>query len=153
MIRKTKRGMTLCILLLCLTLAVIWGNSLLPGEISGAFSRWVKDLLGFATDGEDGGHGLLRKLGHFAEFTCLGLSLSWLFRMVKQKVAAHFALPLAAGFLAACTDELIQCFVPDRGPAIKDVGIDTAGVLLGTLILGVAMQLRIKKRLKKESVQ
>lgn len=150
MIRKSKKAKILCITLLCINLAVIWGNSLLPGEISGAFSRWVKELLGFDTGGPDGGHGLLRKLGHFTEFTCLGLLLSWLVRMHREKVSAHFLLPLTAGFLAACTDELIQCFVPDRGPGIKDVGIDTAGVSLGIFIIAVCMQIRIRKRSKKE---
>ena len=150
MIRKSKKAMILCIVLLCINLAVIWGNSLLPGEISGAFSRWVKELLGFATDGEDGGHGLLRKIAHFTEFSCLGLILSWLVRMLRRETVAHFLLPLTAGFLAACVDETIQCFVPDRGPGIKDVGIDTAGVAFGVMIMAVWMQVRIRKRSKKE---
>ena len=44
MIRTDKR-LRLCITLLVCNLIFIWGNSLLPGEISGAFSDWVKSLL------------------------------------------------------------------------------------------------------------
>ena len=33
------------------------------------------------------------------------------------------------------TDEIIQCFIPDRGPSIKDVLIDTSGVALGIGVL------------------
>ena len=47
-------------------------------------------------------------------------------------------------------DETIPCFVPDRGPGIKDVGIDTAGVAFGVMIRAVWMQIRIRKRSKKE---
>ena len=38
---------------------------------------------------------------------------------------------LVYGTLAACVDETIQLFVPDRGPAIRDVVIDTCGVIAG----------------------
>ena len=135
---KTRKKLCLCIALLAVNLAFIWGNSLLPGEISGAVSRWVKNLialfLGQSQEGE-GGHGLLRKLAHFTEFCTLGMCLRWLFGMLLQKKWTHFTLPLAAGFLAACIDETIQIFVPGRGPVIKDVGIDTAGVLAGIVFI------------------
>lgn len=133
--KRTKTRMMLCIALTALLLIFIWGNSLLPGEISGAFSQWVKDLLsrlfGQPPSDPQEGHGLLRKMAHFTEFACLGTSLYWLFSMLRQK----FYVPLLCGFLVACTDETIQCFIPDRGPAIKDVAIDTAGVAVGIAVL------------------
>ena len=139
--KRTKWRMALCIILTVLLLIFIWGNSLLPGELSGAFSSWVKDILSHLMGGLPGdpqtGHGLLRKLAHFTEFTCLGMSLFWLFSMLKKK----FWLPLLCGFLVACTDETIQCFIPDRGPAIKDVAIDTCGVCLGVGLLLAAFAL------------
>ena len=136
--KRTKIRMMLCITLTALLLIFIWGNSLLPGEISGAFSSWVKDLLnrllGRPPSDSQEGHGLLRKIAHFTEFACLGTSLYWLFSMLRQK----FYVPLLCGFLVACTDETIQCFIPDRGPAVKDVLIDTCGVCvgIGLLLLG-----------------
>ena len=54
------------------------------------------------------------------------------------------------GALAACMDETIQRFVPDRGPAIKDVLIDTAGVCVGVGIL--CLYVICKKRKLKEKV-
>ena len=70
MLRNRKR-MAVCITLLCVNLCFIWGNSLLPGEISGAISGWLRELLlGAAPEGPDVGHGLLRKLAHFTEFAC-----------------------------------------------------------------------------------
>ena len=132
---RTGRRLTLCVCLLVVNLAFIWGNSLLPGEASGALSRWVKELitalLGLTSTGE-GGHGLLRKLAHFTEFCTLGMCLSWLFGMLLKK---PFFPAWGAGFLAACIDETIQLFVPGRGLGIKDVGIDTAGVLVGLVFI------------------
>ena len=144
--RKTEKRMRICITLLILNLIFIWGNSMLPGGISQTISHWVKDLLaaifpGTASSG-DTGQGFLRKLAHFTEFTCLGMCLTWLFSMLKKKLW----LPLLCGFLAACTDELIQCLVPDRGPGIKDVLIDSSGVVLGVCILTVGFHIYSKRK-------
>ena len=42
---RTKKRMTLCWALTAVCLAFIWGNSLLPGEISGAISDQVEHVL------------------------------------------------------------------------------------------------------------
>ena len=133
MIRTDKR-LPAATVLLILNLAVIWGNSLLPGEISGAISGFVRDLIALLLpgDGTPGqGHGLLRKLAHFTEFATLGMILTWIMGMLSKPLP----LALACGFAAACVDETIQMFVPDRGPAFTDVLIDTSGVLTGLLLL------------------
>ena len=146
--RPTKKRLTLCIALLVLNIGFIWGNSLLPGEVSGAISQWLRDLLAciFPAGSEDpsAGHGLLRKLAHFTEFCCLGLLFTWLFSMLGKGVWQ----PLVCGFLVACADETIQRFVPDRGPSIWDVCIDTAGVTLGVglLLAGYAIYQKRKKQ-------
>lgn len=149
MIQRNHRRIRLCIIILCLNLAFIWGNSLLPGEISGALSKWVRDLINWifrlpAKDPEQG-HGLLRKIAHFTEFACLGAVISCLVRMLRSKRAEHILLPLAGGFLTACIDETIQCFVPDRGPGVLDVFIDTAGVVLGIGIICFLIRYRKRK--------
>ena len=130
---RTENRLRLCLALLILNLAFIWGNSLLPGEVSGAFSDWVKELLAklFAGEGPETSGGLLRKIAHFTEFAALGMVLSWLFGMLqKGKV-----YPFVCGAAAACIDETIQMFVPDRGPSIRDVCIDSCGVVTGMILL------------------
>ena len=143
--RDRERQIRVCKTLLVLNLCFIWGNSLLPGEISGAFSDWVKNLLdvlipGVGMDTDSGG--LLRKLAHFTEFTTLGLLLSMMLRLHQKKI--RYALPW--GVLAACVDETIQLFVPDRGPGLKDVGIDSCGVLTGMILLYAGYLLSNKKK-------
>ena len=130
----TDKRLRLCTALLICNLIFIWGNSLLPGEISGAFSDWVKSILGrlFSTGMEPHtGRGLLRKLAHFSEFTALGMCLAWLYGMLQKGKLR----PFFWGVLAASVDETIQRFVPDRGPSVRDVCIDAAGVLTGIILL------------------
>jgi len=144
--RRTSFRIRLCATLLCCNIVFIWGNSLLPGEVSAAISSWVKNVLGMLFSGLPGdphqGHGLLRKLAHFTEFTFLGVLFSWLFTMLGKK----WLPPLLCGFLVACVDETIQCFVPDRGPAVKDVAIDTAGVLFGIVLLLAGSAIYVKRK-------
>lgn len=131
--KQLDKRFRLAIILLIVNLTIIWGNSLLPGEISGAISGFVRDLIALLLPGDGApgeGHGLLRKLAHFTEFASLGMILAWIIGMLSRPIP----LSLAAGFAAACIDETIQMFVPDRGPAFTDVLIDTSGVLTGLLL-------------------
>ena len=153
---RTEGRMRLCLTLILLILVFIWGNSMLPGEISQKISDTVEALLrsvcseGLQTWLDDwflndipnpSGGGWLRKAAHFTEFAGLGLCLAWLFGMLKRPVCRSAVW----GFLAACIDEGIQMFTPDRAPSFRDVGIDSCGVLagIGLLLLGHAV---MKKR-------
>ena len=40
-----RKGQFLLAVLICLVLCFIWGNSLMPGEVSAAFSDWVGEVL------------------------------------------------------------------------------------------------------------
>ena len=81
---KVKKHLILAAVLL--VLCFIWGNSLLPGtesgKISGGLLAWLKETVPFLKGLT--GH-LIRKLGHFSEFTALGFFLSWLLRMENQQ--------------------------------------------------------------------
>lgn len=150
MIRTDKR-LRLCTALLICNLVFIWGNSLLPGEVSGAFSDWVKAILAklFSGDADDSsGGGLLRKVAHFTEFASLGLCLAWLHGMLQKGKLR----PFLWGVLAASVDETIQRFVPDRGPSVKDVCIDSAGVLTGIILLWIGHDY-FKRRSAKSSLE
>lgn len=130
--KATKGRLRLCACLTGCLLVFIWGNSLLPAEVSQAFSDWVKALLTSASPETGGsGSGLLRKFAHFAEFAALGMSLGWLFGMLGKR----WIYPILSGFGVACVDETIQMFVPDRGPGLPDVALDTAGVAAGICVL------------------
>lgn len=147
---RTNRKIRICTALLVTNILFIWGNSLLPGSVSGAISQWARDLLaalfGSGNENPDAGHGLLRKLAHFTEFACLGMLLHWLFCMLREKLWEHLVFPALAGIAVAAVDETIQCFVPLRGPALKDVGIDTLGVTAGIVIISLIMYFKRKRK-------
>lgn len=136
---RTRKRMILCAVLLIALLAFIWGNSLISGTDSGAMSgrvmEWINGLLQLDESGAEKLHLAIRKMAHFTEFTCLGLLLTWQFGMMGEKKGHLFCMPLFCGMLAACVDETIQLLVPDRGPSLTDVWIDTAGAAAGILIL------------------
>ena len=129
-------------LLVLLIVGFIWGNSLMPAEISHSFSQWVKDLLARFLSGDtptkpEGG-GLLRKLAHFTEFTALGLCLAWRGGMMGKNPGKTFL----SGVTAAAVDETIQRFVPGRNSSALDVLLDSSGVLTGMLLIYLGYTLR-----------
>lgn len=141
----TEKRRRICNALIGALLVFIWGNSLLPGEISQAFSDWVKALLSFLLSGEStgsgAGSGILRKIAHFTEFTALGCLLCWRAGMLKKQKY----VPFLWGVSAACVDECIQIFSPGRAARITDVLLDSAGVLTGLLLLTIGYNI-IKKK-------
>ena len=144
--KKTDKRLKISVWLITALLIFIWGNSLLPGSVSGAISDAVKRLLAFLLPGDvpgvTTGGGLLRKIAHFTEFACLGAALLWRFGMLEKRKIMAFVY----GFGVACVDETIQVFVPDRGPGIQDVLIDTCGVAagIGLLLLICIITTKIK---------
>lgn len=136
-----KKQKWLCGGLIGLNLALIWGNSVLPGEDSGAMSGWVMELLSFLPDTELA-HTILRKAAHFSEFACLGVLVGWMSAMMRGKTSLSL---LGLGLAVACVDETIQYFVPGRSSSLLDVWIDAAGFAAGLILLTLGYNI-IKKR-------
>ena len=128
---------------------VIYGFSSQSGEMSGRISYQisyeiveVKDIIldtGYseeelAAQAHDI-HYYVRKAAHMTEFFLLAVSVS--FPLYVYGVRGIW-LVLLAGVICvgyAGLDEYHQAGVMGRGPSIKDVGIDSVGVLLGVLIV------------------
>ena len=150
---KTKKRMLLCILLLCATLVFIWGNSLNTGTDSAAASgrvmTFIKTLLGLDADTAEAMHPIIRKIAHFTEFACLGMLLTWLHGLMGEKKGHLFMIPLLWSLAAACVDETIQAFVPDRVSATMDIWIDTCGAAAGIIILLLGYHYICKKQTNK----
>ena len=150
MMKRTTPRLLINIALILGLLCFIWGNSLLPGKDSGELSGFVgtllQKLLPFLDLQSDMGMHLLRKAAHFSEFAALGISFTWFYGMICKKPLWSLTLPLLSGASAAAIDETIQLFSPDRGPSIKDVGIDTCGVIAGICILTLLHMLFTRKK-------
>ena len=130
---KKIRHLPMYVCLVVLTLAFIWGNSLVPGDVSGEISGGIFEMVAglFVLFG-DKGQLVLRKLAHLSEFTALGFFLTGLWRNLKRR--ERLTPPLLLGLAAACLDETIQIFSPGRGSSLIDVWIDFGGVYIGFLL-------------------
>lgn len=143
---RSKKVLTI---LIVLVLVFIWGNSMLPGEISRAISDTVMDWMNRAAAalglGEDlftymadqNGDGILdptshiiRKMAHVTEFAVLG-ALLWMRLESAGCKRAFTAFGLSV--TAAGIDELIQRFF-SRGSQLRDVAIDSDGAVLGIVL-------------------
>lgn len=146
-----KKGMKkFFTVLILLTLAVIWGHSMMPGDVSGEESGFVfrvmspvlKVLLPDAWVTEH----LVRKLAHFTEHGVLGAELTLYAAFYKDLSKRRIVNIIFSGLAVAFLDETIQIF-SGRGPAIADVWIDLFGFTTGLLIvrLSLAFPLRGKQ--------
>ena len=127
-----RSGLAVCGVLLLANIAFIWGNSMLPGQVSQQVSGGAMSWFGFlvASFGELG-EKVLRKIAHLAEFASLGLLLAIFFRLLKKDLT----LPLLCGLTVACVDETIQIYSPGRASSLVDVWIDMGGLVLGMILM------------------
>jgi VanZ family protein len=110
---------------------VIFLFSQQSGEVSSEQSRFVVFIFNTLSINLDSALGelstyLVRKAAHFTEYFILG---TLAYNVVKDefKYKPALLLTILIVFLYACTDEFHQSFIPGRGPAFKDVLIDTSG--------------------------
>ena len=125
-----------------LIMAFIFFQSALPGELSGAESSFIVDLITRILDIDaETVSFIVRKLAHFTEYLILGIFLALDTRDIADRrheetgSAFIWFIPFCIGTLYAATDEFHQSFVPGRSCELRDVMIDSAGVAVGVLIL------------------
>ena len=136
-----KRWNIVLVLLLALTLAFIWGNSLLPRTESQEISRGLLaelcaalETVGLHIDPQN--DHWLRKLAHFGEFALLGAELCTLLFLNRRARPQGFVNCAFAGLAVAVTDEALQ-LLSNRGSQVQDVLLDFAGFLTGLLLCGM----------------
>ena len=120
---RRKRWITLAITVLWI--AFIFARSAKPAAESGAESAKILDFLCHffpaLTD-----HAV-RKAAHFTEYFILGTLLFIDWRLLQR---GPILLPLCLGPAVACVDEfIIQVRTPGRSGELRDVLLDTAGVV------------------------
>lgn len=139
--------------LVVLFVAVIWGNSLVPGEGSGSLSLTVMELAhsalrAFGLPYEWVTNFVVRKTAHFSEYLVLGVLASQAFD--PKRTIARGTLPFTFAFcaLVPSIDEAIQLFVPGRSGMVADVLLDCCGAATGILLRTAVVRLANRKRVK-----
>ena len=152
-----KRWNIVLILLVFLTLAFIWGNSLVSRAESQDLSRGLLarvcaalETLGLYLDPQE--DYWLRKLAHFGEFGLLGVELCLLMFLNRRGSVQGFVNCAFAGLSAATMDEALQ-LISNRGSQVQDVLLDFAGFLSGLLLCGLLCGIIGRKRPKNRSNQ
>ena len=118
-----------------------------PGKVStenNKFVIYVFHLLGIDLNSIFGtlSDFIVRKAAHFTEYFILYVLL---YRAINTKRNADIKVFIGAiliVFLYACSDEFHQAFVPGRGPAYRDVLVDTCGGLTGLLVTYICVTLK-----------
>ena len=153
MSEKKRRVLSAVLICLCIvTVAFIWGNSMLGSKASSNVSNSVLGALDpiIRRFGIVSRNDLwLRKLAHFTEFAALGAELRSL-AAVKRKSGFQTASNCAfASLLVALTDETIQ-LTSGRNSQVLDVLLDFSGALTGILIAWLICRLIKSAELYKE---
>ena len=134
-------------------IAFIFFQSALPADLSSRESGRVVDLLvrlfqGIMPIDRQTMVFIVRKGAHFAEYTILGGFLvpavtEWMAvdkTPVPDSVRSIRIISWLVGTLYAVTDEVHQYFVPGRSCELRDIGIDSCGVLAGVLVVSLLMR-------------
>lgn len=82
-------------------------------------------------------HPYVRKTAHVTEYFCLAASVAFPLYVYRLR---GFALTLVAGTFCiafACLDEYHQTFVAGRVGTIRDVYIDSIGILIGIIVVRI----------------
>ena len=140
---KLSAGRKIWIFILCvflvLTLAFIWGNSMLDADTSAAGSGKVFSVVQPFFDSVFGPgtitEAITRKIMHGTEFFVLGLELTLIFAAFGNYGFKNWTFILSEGLFVALADETIQYFT-NRGPSVIDVWIDCSGLMVISLIAG-----------------
>ena len=139
-------------------MAFIFFQSALPADLSSRESGRVVDLLvrlfqGIMPIDRQTMVFIVRKGAHFAEYTILGGFLvpavtEWMAvdkTPVPDSVRSIRIISWLVGTLYAVTDEVHQYFVPGRSCELRDIGIDSCGVLAGVMIVSIVMRLKERR--------
>jgi len=120
------------LILLILWMVLIFAMSSFDASESGNQSGFIVNLIGDIFNIRDLEllSFIIRKLAHITEFMILGILTINCFK--DYKFNNLLLLSVIFGIFYACTDEFHQIFVSGRSGSIKDVCIDSFGVLMGT---------------------
>jgi len=87
---------------------------------------------------------IVKKGGHMTGYALLAIACFFAAYGDFKNVTRSAILSLCISIVYAASDEFHQSFTPDRFPSVIDVGIDTAGAIIG---VGIAAFVANKRKL------
>lgn len=86
-------------------------------------------------------NGIIRKNAHFIAYLILGILLMY---ALRRKGIRSTWITFAIGGLYAISDEIHQLYVPGRSAELRDVFIDSIGVVSGIMIYLLLRRIRLR---------
>lgn len=77
---------------------------------------------------------VIRKLAHFSIYTIVGINIFGFINTYDIKKKNKIVVALLVGIIYAISDEIHQMFSGGRTPAVRDIVIDSCGVLFGICV-------------------
>ena len=90
---------------------------------------------------------IVRKTAHVFEYVILSLLIIWMLKDYSFFYQHLFWWTLLFSLIYAISDEIHQCFIPERSGNVIDVFIDLLGVLIGMVIFRI-IKLFFKPKIK-----
>lgn len=138
----------LIILIILWTCLIFLFSSQDGGESSG-FSRKFVEFFIKDPDLVDKIEPYVRKLAHFSEYGLGGVLFISLFSTYEWTDRRKITTSILLGVWYAIMDEIHQLMVPGRSGAIKDVYIDSLGIITG--VIGMLIVIKIFEIIKNKS--
>ncbi len=149
---KTKKIVTLILIIIWMITIFYFSNqhSEESSNLSGGVTLKVLKILKVAPETEEQLENietLIRKLAHFFMYLAGGVLILLHINLYETSKNKKMLLAQLVGTMYAITDEVHQIYVPGRSGEIKDILIDSLGILTG---IGVVLLIKkiIKSKLK-----
>ena len=122
-------------------------SSKLSGGITQAILNFFNILEGKTLEQQSQIETIVRKLAHYSIYTIGGILILLHVNLYKISANKKVIISQLIGTLYAATDEVHQLFVPGRSGEIRDVCLDSLGVITG-IIITLIIQKMIKRGVK-----
>lgn len=93
-------------------------------------------------------HFYVRKIGHVTEFFMLGLAMTIPCFVYQIKGKKFILIPVIGAIIFAALDEFHQLFVPGREAALRDVFIDSIGIIFAAFCVQIGKKIFLLLRAK-----
>jgi len=145
-----KKTLTIILIIIWMTTIFIFSHQ--PSEessnLSESFTTKILKILNLYPENQeqlDKIETVIRKLAHYFIYLIGGILIYTHLNLYNTKTGNKIAISQTIGSFYAISDEFHQTFVMGRSGEIRDVIIDSAGVITGILIITLIIKIRRKE--------
>ncbi len=138
---KLKKIITIILILLWMVLVFYLSNQVADdsSKLSGGITRKILEILhildGKTLEQQAIIETIVRKLAHFCLYTLGGILVLLHINLYKISYKRKVIISWIFGTIYAISDEIHQLFIPGRSGEIRDVCIDSLGIIIGITLL------------------